>query len=249
MRKVRAIGLLALLVVGVTAAMGAATASASSEFAASSYPVTVNGTANGPQELNAGNYPGECQLALSGGYLPGPQEGISLDPSGKCTAFGVSHSLNANGCKFELNPDWNTYAIGPKGCGPMTVQLFTCNISIPSQQGLSAEFSDVAGSPQKIRFASTTNHLKYSKSGCGASSTSEGGSLLGSWNLATRPMERGLSIWKLRRTGERSKRKAIPPLSAVARRPLARTRSKPKPDRSNAAKRRSAEPPRADPRR
>ncbi|HWO83816.1 MAG TPA: hypothetical protein VNM38_08525 [Solirubrobacterales bacterium] len=184
MNRLRAIGLIALVALGVTASVGAASAAASG-FSASSYPATVNGARETTQSLKTSFGNTECKVDLSNGSLnSGSQTKLSLTPSGSCSAFGSWYPLKANGCKFELNADWSSYGI--VGCEAMTIQLSTCLITIPAQRGLSAEYQNVVGSPTKVRFASTTSNLKYTTAatGCGGGGTSYGGQFLATWLLS-----------------------------------------------------------------
>jgi hypothetical protein len=173
----------------LTALAGAPAALAQDEFRANVYPVTVSGQATNVQ-LNTDQGGATCTLGLAGETISGSTATLAVTPSGSCELAGVKKPLETNGCKFILNPEWDSYSIGPKGCGPITVTLGGCKVSIPAQTGLSAEYQNVTGSPETVKFTSTEQNLTYSHPdlNCsGPATTASDGDLLGSWTLKASP--------------------------------------------------------------
>jgi hypothetical protein len=188
-QKLTRLGLAVCAVLALAAFAGAPAAVAQDKFHASTYPATVSGQAVEAQ-LNTDQGGATCTLSLQAETINAGSPTLTATPSGACKLAGVSRQLETNGCKFILNPDWGTYSIGPKGCGPMTVTLGGCKVSIPAQAGLSAEYENVGGSPETVKFTSTAQNLTYSHPdlNCsGPATETSDGDLLGGWTLKASP--------------------------------------------------------------
>jgi hypothetical protein len=167
MRKTKALSLLASLALASMALAGTASASTPTQVSAERYPASLVG--EGKLTMGVLN----CTTTTVKGSVTEASRAFTATLTGKCNG---QNELKTNGCKLEFNPYWGTYAIGPSGCGPMTVNANgLCNISIPSQGLLKATYETLEGTPQKVLITSQATG-KYS--GCGEKFS---GPLVGSW--------------------------------------------------------------------
>lgn len=146
------------------ASVAAASASASQRsFAASQYPATMVGIAEGEPTFITQHNGGRCEASMAAS-LPSEKPIVSAEYYMNCTKFGIySGELKANGCRFELNADYNTVDIGPAGCGPMTMQQQTCTTYILPQNGIPATYGagPTEGGFSTLKVSVATSKLKY----------------------------------------------------------------------------------------
>ncbi|HYQ77528.1 MAG TPA: S8 family serine peptidase [Solirubrobacterales bacterium] len=114
-------------------------------------------------------------------------------------------SLTMNGCRLEFHPggeEWGeqrgTMDIGPPGCGPITLNLGGCILSIPSQGmqrlpfeqafGYASYRPEGSGDFQQLRIEVRNTALEYNLSGslCGRYGTFTNGTFAGEWLLSGR---------------------------------------------------------------
>jgi hypothetical protein len=177
--RARSAGTFIAVALVFAATLGASSASAA--FGAESYPVSLVGSGEQTLSTNYGTVGCTSNLAAE---ASAQKPVVAAALSGTCSAFGTPKAINANGCKVELNPDWSSYSIGPNGCGPISLTLGTCSITIPAQAGLAASYANVVESGiKKVLVTSQVTNLKYTtgKIGCGGAGTFENGTLSGSW--------------------------------------------------------------------
>jgi hypothetical protein len=172
------------------ASFAAASASASQRsFAAGQYPATF--VSEGLMELTTANGATKCGASLSGeltSATPTPKASIYAE----CANAFIASNLSTNGCRFELNSDYNTLSIGPAGCGQMSVKMGTtgsCTTYYPPQNGIPATFEKITvGGQPAVRLAVATNSLKYHS--CSAEGElREDGSINATWDLVGRTAE------------------------------------------------------------
>jgi len=185
-QKASILGAAFAAVLSLTAFAGVASATPA-KLKAQEYPASLSGETGEYQVLGTVVGAVDCDTSLAGS-IEGQAQSFAADFSGECQSFSSWHEIEANECQVEPNPYWETYAIGPEGCGPMTVQVGFCQISIPAQGGLEAEYETVAGSPSTVKMTSLTESLTYSTgpSFCSGynNKTLASGKLLGSWTLS-----------------------------------------------------------------
>jgi hypothetical protein len=159
--KKLAIGVAVVLALTSVAA-GAASASQRS-IAAGNYPAGLLGTPEGEVHFSTLHNGGVCEGSISG-TLSSAMPTVAAGYSMTCTKSGIYRgALNANGCQFELNSDYNTVDIGPAGCGPMTMLQQTCTTYIFPQNGIPAtyETAPTEGGASTLWISIETNKLKY----------------------------------------------------------------------------------------
>lgn len=146
-------------------------------FEANSYPAKITGTQEGVSTLTTAAGSVHCKTSLSGEI--GSTTGVaSLGLSGYCEPFGGISSFKMSACNVELTPGWNAFGFGPSGCGPITISMGVCTLSIPSQTGLYATYKGVESG---VEVSLRTNRLRYS--GCNQTD-SETGSFEATWTLS-----------------------------------------------------------------
>lgn len=198
MRRVRIVGLLAIAALALTSFPSLASATPG-KLAAEQYPASLASSGGNEQSLTTVIGMIGCNTSLVSS-IAGEASNFDASLSGTCSSFGSSSAIKANGCEVEFNSYWETYSIGPKGCGPIAVTAGSCTISIPAQTNLSATYA-TTGSPGTLKITSEATNLKYTtgKSGCYGNNnvTSESGQLLGSWLVSGKNAEgkaNGLSL-------------------------------------------------------
>lgn len=191
MKRIRTLGIAAVMAMALTAMAGAGTASASG-FVANQDPFFANltGTAGesgivfsyGNSTTCTGlNFQGEMEKASSSYTSATVSEG-------KCTP-----SLQMNGCKFifhtgseyALGAFNGTIDIGPPGCGPITTSIAGSKVSIHASTGLVAKYVNLgAGNTATVKVSVSGGPLKY-KIGkpFGNEELKENGKLDGSWTI------------------------------------------------------------------
>jgi len=173
-RQLKKLSLVAIAALALSGLWAASAFAQKTQFQAASYPQKVTGTQEGGSTLTAsGVGPITCNTSLAG-EITGPTQVLSLSISGKCNAYGVPFGISANGCKVELNPTWQAVGFGPSGCGPITIPIFGCTITIPSQNGLYATYQNGTVSVQTATL----------RSSCGGGAQSESGSFNVTWKLS-----------------------------------------------------------------
>ncbi len=177
----------------------AGTAVAGTGFVATSYPATVKGLSpSATEELSIPSYGlYKCAESQLNGALGAPSKTLSAAPTwGSCT--GPLKSITtfaANGCEFQFIPSPGSYgsfegeaAIGPAGCGPITIKgpAGFCKISIPSQGGLEATYSNSgSGSGARVLAHVEASNLEYTmEAPCAKKTLTDGSYSSANWELA-----------------------------------------------------------------
>jgi hypothetical protein len=177
----RTVGLAAVVALALTALVSVTSASAAG-FMAERYPAFFAGTQITQTELNTTVGNQKCIGLELSGQLSGANQALPLSATDGSCSLG---KMKMNGCKFILHPGAagvgsGTFDIGPMGCGPITA-VTGCEIAIPSQTGLAANFSnELTGSKAQIVFHAETSALKYTELFCYKKTYTTGG-LVGSW--------------------------------------------------------------------
>jgi hypothetical protein len=123
---------------------------------------------------------------------------LSAELSGPAASFSASTSwggdcknLSSNGCKLEFRPGTqNSFDIGPPGCGPIKGTVGPCTVSIASQTGLPATFTNVGeGSKAKLMIDAAAK-FKYTHSGvgCGPGEIADDATIDGEWEVIGRDL-------------------------------------------------------------
>jgi hypothetical protein len=162
-------------------------------FVATSYPAVLEGAPVGQFGESFGGLSINCE---------GPHFEVDLEAGTKafaasssegmiCEDAFESHEWEMNGCHLEfeaghgdLSGSEGEFGIGPPGCGPITTDLASCSIEIPSQTGYSATFANEGeGGESKFSAGVSINDLQYTEvSGIGCTGGSVGG-LWGAWEV------------------------------------------------------------------
>lgn len=114
---------------------------------------------------------------------------------GTFTCYNVllgAQEWNMNGCGFEFDPGYGSHGsfegefdIGPPGCGPITTNMGSCPVSIPSQIGNDASYTNEGtGAGETVRIHLEADDLRYSSSGgpfCSNEPNASDGALNGTW--------------------------------------------------------------------
>lgn len=177
MRNILRLGLLALTALALS---GIGASGASAAFESSAYPSKITSTQQATSYLTTEWGMVECKIGFSGEIVAATPV-ASLAMSGTCASFGINQPIVMNGCKAQLDSKWKTLNFGPSGCGPITLQIGTCSISIPAQTGLFASFENVAGG---VSMSVDDKKLTYINSaGCNKTGPAVG-KFSGKWLLA-----------------------------------------------------------------
>lgn len=194
MKRIRHTILAAMAALTLTAVGGAGSASASADFAADAYPVTLTGVGSQPAYFDFSGGGFTCnESTLAGSLASQSNAAIATPTSTGCTSFGSTVVFATNGCQLSLDPQAETASgtfsgnieIGPWGCGPMTVSLpFACKVSIGAQSGIKATFqNEGSGTKAAVSVKVSTSTLKYTQSGACGSGTFSNGGWTGDWKL------------------------------------------------------------------
>jgi hypothetical protein len=164
------------------------------------YGVKVKGTPSA-EGFNL-NLNGIASICKGGSFEATVEGGIKkLTPatmaSLSCTSSqGSSLGLNMHGCKFEFAPgaedsvEKRHFAgemdIGPPGCGPITLTVNYCPISIPPQNGSHANFVNQGEGSSETVTINAVSSFHYLQEGATGYCTKElrvGGGFSGSWEV------------------------------------------------------------------
>lgn len=213
MKHIKILGAAVTVALALSAAVGAASASASA-FVTAEDPATFEGSMTKSAVVGNTSWQVTCSgFALNSSAHTGPTYSLATTATdGACSSGG---SVKMNSCKFEFNPgakeSASEYAgevtIGPVGCGAivLTANPFggTCEFSYTPQSGLSATFTNVAGSPDKVNVALQGSGLDYNAVGapCGAKGSSHDGVIDATWTLQAKNLKGSLIDAQIERTG------------------------------------------------
>ena len=181
MKRIRSTGIIATVALGLMALFGASSASAAG-FVTDSYPATVNAGVTTTATFTLGIATSTCSMTAEPAGMFGPSKANTHEI--KCP-----ETLEPNGCKFILHPgsgSSGTFDIGPAGCGPMTLTVSGCVMSVAPQTGLAATYEEVgSGSTAAIEVIFGEVNIKTTKiKGCGASNGTEATVKFGNrWSL------------------------------------------------------------------
>lgn len=187
-RKLLAAGLTAFAMLSTTMA---ASAAASAEFEALSYPATLSASGNTqymwlgiPSAL--GEEPLACSNpALSNGQISEASEAVTLTPANTSCSFYWQTPLEMNGCKFKFDAN-GVFTIGPAGCGPIVLNTSECRVEIGAQSSFGLSYENIEPkSESQVAATLAAEGLAYSVtegSVCKKGTYSDG-SLSTSWSL------------------------------------------------------------------
>jgi hypothetical protein len=195
-KRIRNLSLAVLAALAVTAAVGAASASAAPEFAAGKYGATITSSVVTEQQigLQTGTMP--CSTSSQAGELGAQSKTLWLNPTSSCSYLGYAEPVKMNGCAFVLHPGVETSPGSFGGTFDIScpagnsIEVGTagsaCIATIEPKTGLSASFQNVgSGSTATVKFTAAAAGLKHTQvSGkfC-TPGTYENGTLTGSWAL------------------------------------------------------------------
>lgn len=183
MKNRRALWLLLAALFALTAFPAAASASGGIE--ADSYPTTINGTAKGQQSFVVGTAtPTTCSMgALE--EAPAISEPAAVVKA-KPVWASCSETVSNAGCKLEFRAGTeNSFDIGPAGCGPITVKVAGCSLSVGAQTGKAATYENVgsgSGASVRVKIGVALKYTGDGKLGC-PSGSAEDLSYIGEWEL------------------------------------------------------------------
>ncbi len=198
MKRIRTLGLAAVMALALTISGGVATASAS-ELASEAESTELTGTQSTTFTLSthAGGFGFGCE---SGFAFSATQSGkfvktLATSPggSGNCGSLGTLNWSNCGltfypGSRISAGKFAGTFEIGPANCGPITIKKSGCETKIGPQSGLAATLENQGtGTGRTIKINANVTNLKTTSSGsCAGSGTFEDGTLTGSWSLEGR---------------------------------------------------------------
>jgi len=183
MRRIKSLGLGALMALALLAVPAGASATGGIE--ADSYPVTLKGeSAKGSHKLSFSWFASQktCPFYLEDD-IEQPSPAIVADwiLGGDCKEF------NANGCKLQFHPGTqNTFGFGPAGCGPVKFKINGCQVGV-SPQTLPATFTNTGeGSNAKLVVGTKTSFTWTSESsvvGCPTKGNIYKDTIEGTWEI------------------------------------------------------------------
>ena len=178
-RKFKALGL-AMLAVFAMSAVAAQGASAASSLTAESYPVTLTGTQTNIHkfQLTALGLSTECEISKFTGTSASAAAGtaVTVHPAyEKCKAFGLSATIDTEGCDFIVHPgatlaaDKYTGTIDVECSGANVIKITAgiignrCEVQVGSQTGLSSgeAVNNTAASPKDIDLTAAVTGITY----------------------------------------------------------------------------------------
>ena len=158
MAHVRVVGLIAALVLAVTAFVGVSSAAAFTQFRSEASETTLDAemvegsTSPATFKTDAGTITcetGAGMATMTGTSatqietsIPGStNSGISY---GSCTFLGfINVAVNMHNCQYNFHINGEV-DITPTGCGPIEFTALSCTVSVPSQTGLkSVEYAEM----------------------------------------------------------------------------------------------------------
>lgn len=196
MKTVTRFGLAVLAALALSVVAGASSAGASG-FETDSYPATIKGSPTDEEFFLLGGLSAICGGQTLGiGGIDYPVGSFEASPSDTtCTNFGSGHPLEMDGCELTLQPGTETapgkftgtIAIGPSGCGPITLTVKTrCISKIGAQSGLKATYENIGkGSTATIAVKLETDELTFTNTHLGGGASCKDGTFSnGSWDAA-----------------------------------------------------------------
>jgi hypothetical protein len=184
MRRTTRLSLATALALVLAASIGAGSASASG-FAASTSPVSLNGTAIGSSYLQMGSVTWTCTGPYIEDGIMEEEAVLSVDftptQTVSCVSIWGTATIKMNGCRMIFHPGSmtglgaGTFDIGPSGCGPVSFVASTpCDGKIPSQTGLYAYFTNGTKNGHEIVGIKSDASMKWEGEGppsqCGTQS-------------------------------------------------------------------------------
>jgi len=176
-KRIRYLGLAAVMALALSASIGAASAGAASGFVADEYPATYEGDPSGPANswLEWNGY--KCGLSLDlSGEAGGPAPSTVLSAAnGECETGGHSPgTVDMNDCKLIFHPGTvvsgkagGTFDIGPAGCGPVTIDWGVgCEGLLYPKSGLAATYENVGGASIEVHAQATGLTLQTKGNTC-----------------------------------------------------------------------------------
>ncbi len=192
MKRIRNLSLAVFTALALTAAIGAAGASASG-FAADSESATITGTsAKEGQALSTVMGVIKCNSFPFASSMKTQGKALTTTVLENASCGGAT--FKTNGCQLSLRPGTETSPgnfngtidIAPAGCGPMSLTAAGCTISIGAQSGLSASYENAGtGSEAVVNATMNTSGVKYTITGgfgC-PTGTFSNGSWIGDWQM------------------------------------------------------------------
>jgi hypothetical protein len=198
MKRIKTLGLAAIMALALTATAGAASASASGFLAEGSTSKLVGV----PTGAHFFALPGFATLECVGPEFEAaaaPTETLTSASAGTnsptCKMFGTV-PFKMNGCQLSFHPGAQTgegsfagtVDIGPANCSPITIgtSSTSCEIKVGAQSGLAATFhNEGTGSKATVNIGLNGTGLQYTQNGtpgCKAGTFNEG-TYFGSWQL------------------------------------------------------------------
>lgn len=179
MKRIRKLGLATMVAIAALAVLGAASASATTGFAAEVAPAetatiaaeytegllfTVNGHA-----VECGKPALGSPTTIKGGANVAPISVAQEVVKRTCTSgFGEAY-FEQKGCSFTFTPDGSTLAtLGIEGCGAMVLTSEGCARELQPQSVTVATANE--GSPVAVSVTAKSVTLKFKSSGCGEGS-------------------------------------------------------------------------------
>jgi hypothetical protein len=151
MRRIKTLGLTAIAALALCAFVGVSSASAG-YFSVPAGTTNYAGTPSEQYFTLTGGRSGNCTTGSFSGSVSHLDQSLTTEPMPdmSCeTSFEGPLTWKMNGCKFTFSPGVEgtgpgTFAIGPAGCGPITLTGKYCTRSIAAQSG-SATFTNQSG--------------------------------------------------------------------------------------------------------
>lgn len=191
MRYIRNSGLVALVLMSLTAIIGASSASAT---VLGSEAFQTNFTGSSPSgQFQFG--PEQPRYGCTGTSISGTQEGtqirtLEVTPEGGSCSWAGTLPIQWKGCHITFHvglENSGTVDLGPGTCGPVTLERANeCELTVPPQMGIPAHFhGSGTGTGRTVEVTTSTTHLKYARTGglCGKKGTGEDGTWSATWVL------------------------------------------------------------------
>lgn len=202
MKRPKALGLIVVLALALTALLGASSASASvAEFKASSVPSTWIGTTTNSHELSLPTYPygfHNCEDNFTGTMVSKSATTITAvhrdsagEPQLHCAnQFGTKVTWTMGSCEYKFHAGnyllAGTMDIVNCGSSPMSFTQLGCTITIGNQTGLEnvAYKNTETGGQKEVVATASLIHLTYTNgSGCEKPGVHSDGTYTGAWNI------------------------------------------------------------------
>ncbi|HWL50127.1 MAG TPA: hypothetical protein VNT92_09640 [Acidimicrobiia bacterium] len=197
MKRIKTVGLAAVMALALAATVGAASASASG-FVADEYYAGIEGNPKGVHQMYFSGMGYTCSFSAFHAGLEGPAE--ALAPSAMADVSCVSSrgekaTLEMKGCAFIFHPDAETsegafngaFDMGSVGCGPMVLNGTECERTFSPQAGFVAGYvNNGEGSKATVGVKASAFGINFTVTKgpaavCGTSGSS--GTYDGSWEI------------------------------------------------------------------